>query len=43
VEYLGFPREDDRFEMTAQGESVGVTHAPSGAKWHVTITPAPNR
>jgi len=43
IEYLGFPREEDRFEMTQQGESVGVTHTPSAAKWHVTITPAPNK
>jgi hypothetical protein len=44
VEYLSFPREEDRFEMSQQGESVGVTHPPSGAKWHVTVTaPATKR
>jgi hypothetical protein len=43
VDYLGFPREEDRFEMTQQSESVGVTHPPSGAKWHVNITAAPPR
>ena len=42
-QYLGFPREEDRFEMTTQGESVGVTHPPSGAKWHVTVTAVPTR
>lgn len=40
VEYLGFPREEDRFEMTQQAGSVGVTHPPSGAKWHATIASA---
>jgi hypothetical protein len=40
AEYLGFPREDDRFEMTQQGDAIGVTHEPSGAKWHVTVTPS---
>jgi hypothetical protein len=42
-EYLSFPREEDRFEMTTQGQSVGVTHPPSGAKWRVTITPTAQR
>ena len=42
-EYLSFPREEDRFEMTTQGESVGVAHPPSGAKWQMTITPASKR
>jgi len=40
---LGFPREEDRFEMTQQGESIGVTHPPSAAKWHLTITPTASR
>lgn len=39
AEYRGFPREEDRFEMSQQGRSVGVTHPPSGAKWHVNIAP----
>ena len=39
AEYLTFPREEDRFEMSQQGESIGVTHAPSAAKWHVAVTP----
>jgi hypothetical protein len=43
MEYLGFPREEDRFEMSQQGEAVGVTHPPSGAKWHVTVTGSPQR
>lgn len=43
VEYLGFPREADRFELSTEGESIGVAHPPSGAKWHVNITPVPSR
>lgn len=42
-EYRGFPREEDRFELSQQGHSVGVTHPPSGAQWHVPITPVPSR
>ena len=42
-EYLSFPREEDRFEMSTQGQSVGVTHPPSAAKWHVNITPTAAR
>jgi hypothetical protein len=39
-QYLGFPREEDRFELTPSesGDSIGVAHAPSGAKWHVRLT-----
>ena len=42
-EYRSFPREEDRFETAAQGQSVGVTHPPSGAKWHVNVTPGSKR
>jgi hypothetical protein len=42
-EYRTFPREADRFEMSTQGQSVDVTHPPSGAKWHVAISPMGSR
>ena len=37
--YLAFPREDDRFELATESASLGVTHPPSGAKWHVNLNP----
>jgi hypothetical protein len=36
-EYLGFPREEDRFDLSTDETSVGVSHPPSGAKWHAPI------
>ena len=38
-EYLGFPREEDRFELSTDGDSIGITHPPSGARWHVSVNP----
>ncbi|MEA2736361.1 MAG: hypothetical protein QOE14_2812 [Humisphaera sp.] len=43
VDYLGFPREEDRFEMSTQGDAIGVAHPPSGGKWHVTVNPPAKR
>jgi hypothetical protein len=39
-QYLNFPQEADRFEMSTSdaGDAIGVAHAPSGAKWHVQDT-----
>ena len=36
-EYLGFPREEDRFDVSTDETSVGVSHNPSGAKWHAPL------
>ena len=43
VEYLGFPREEDRFELSTQDDSIGVSHPPSGARWDVRVGPLPSR
>jgi hypothetical protein len=42
-DYLGFPREDDVFEETAQPDEVRITHPPSGAQWEVKLAAGKKR
>jgi hypothetical protein len=42
-EYLGFPRDEDRFATSTEGDAIGVTHPPSGAKWHVAVIEPPKK
>lgn len=37
ADYTGFPRDEDRFDMTTQGTTIGVTHPTSGARWHLDV------
>ena len=36
--YLGFPRDEDVFNVSAADQKVQATHAASGAQWQVNLT-----
>lgn len=38
--YLSFPRPDDEFHLTGEGNNLTVTHQQSGAAWRLTL-PSP--
>lgn len=37
VEYLGFPRAEDAFDLQVSGNNITAAHAASGARWELQI------